>query len=651
MRPARVRQPDLADEGVVKSWLDALSSGSCDAPAFLRLVRDRFGPDPEGTWEVLSQLDQYYRRGRIEIETFKTIKKALAESALGRGEVPVAQDVSLPTRGEQTDIHHRSDELPLDAVGEPKPGSVLRRRYRIEAAVGHSGMGTVFQAVDEYRLESPGSQRLAVKVLHPAVVKRAELLASLRREFQCLQLLSHPNILRVFEFDRDGALVFFTMELLTGATLGRVLQVRKLIPLQRMQALAAIRDVGAAVAYAHSRGVMHGDLNLQNIFITGPGELRVLGFGGSYKARQISAASDHEMLPFAASAYASCQVLEGERADTRDDVFALACIAYLLLSGDHPFPKRTAIEARDSRVNLRRPANLSGRQWQALRAALRWDRERRPGDVQQWLTQLELPGAAKRLAPLSDLLEPPQRRNWSLSRLATGIAAGVALLLGGAYWINQRDTLPRIDSGAPVRAPAPLAAPPPAPTSTPASRASPVAAPTAPLSAAPPPSAVPARPAASPPAAAPLTAAQPTAAPTAAPAAAPIAPPSAAPIAPPFAAQIGPSKVELATDTVDVAAGESSAQIPVHRKGSLHGQTSFTWWTESGTAKPGADFSAVVPQIALIGDGKSNISLSIPLSKAPHAQSKSFYVVIDQSDGGASVGARTLTMVTLLPSN
>ena len=107
----------------------------------------------------------------------------------------------------------------------------------------------------------------------------------------------------------------------------------------------------------------------------------------------------------------------------------------------------------------------------------------------------------------------------------------------------------------------------------------------------------------------------------------------------------------MATDTVDVAAGESSAQIPVHRKGSLHGQTSFTWWTESGTAKPGADFSAVVPQIALIGDGKSNISLSIPLSKAPHAQSKSFYVVIDQSDGGASVGARTLTMVTLLPSN
>ncbi len=646
MRPACVRQSDLADEGVVKSWLDALVSGTSDAPAFLRAVRDRFGPDPEGTWEVLSQLDQYYRRGRIDIEIFKTLKTALAESALGRGDVPVAHDVVLPTRGEQTDVHQRSDELPsLDAVGEPKPGSVLRRRYRIEAVVGQSGIGTVFQALDEYRLETPGSQRLAVKVLHPAVVKRAELLAALRREFQSLQLLSHPNIVRVFEFDRDGALVFFTMELLTGASLSRVLQVRKLTPLERTQALAAIRDIGAAVAYAHSRGVIHGDLNLQNIFITGTGELRVMGFGGSYKARQISAEPDHETLPFAASAYASCQVLEGERADTRDDVFALACIAYLLLSGAHPFTTRTAIEAREARVRLRRPANLNGRQWQALRAALRWERERRPGDVQQWLTQLELLGAAKRLAPLSDLLEPPPGKKWSWSRL-TGIAAGVALLLGGAYWINQRDTLPRVDTGAPARAPAPtLAAPSPAPTSAPtsapASRATPVAATSAPLSTAPPPPAGLALPAASPS----------TAAPTAAPAAAPIAPPAATPVAPRSAAPIGPSKVELATDTVDVAAGEPSAQIPVHRKGNLRGQTSFTWWTESGTAKPGADFSAVVPQIALIGDGKSNISLSIPLSKAPHVHSKSFYVVIDQSEGGATLGARTLTMVTLLPSN
>jgi hypothetical protein len=113
----------------------------------------------------------------------------------------------------------------------------------------------------------------------------------------------------------------------------------------------------------------------------------------------------------------------------------------------------------------------------------------------------------------------------------------------------------------------------------------------------------------------------------------------------------GTSRIELAADLVEVPAAESSAQVTVRRKGSLRGAAIFTWWTESGTAKPGKDFSAAVPQPAFVGDGKSSTSLSIPVSNAPRAQSKSFYVVIDQSEGGAALGARTLTMVTLLPTD
>jgi eukaryotic-like serine/threonine-protein kinase len=653
MRPAGIQPPDMAEEGTIKSWLDALASGSCDAPAFLRAMQGRFSADPDGTWEVLSQLDQYYRRGRIETDVFKRIKTALAESVLGLGlgsaatdnsavrvvppasdtpvarDVPVARDIVVPARVQQTDAHPRREETQSsDAVGEPKAGSVLRRRYRIEAVIGQGGMGTVFQVLDEYRLEAPGTQRLAVKVLHPAVAKRAELLAELRREFQSLQLLSHPNIIRVFDFDRDGPLVFFTMELLTGAPLSRILQARKLIPLERPRALTILRDVGAALAFAHTRGVVHGDLNLQNIFITGSGELRVMSFGASHKTRQSSQAPDHEMtLPYSVSTYASCQVLEGERADARDDVFSLACIAYFLLSGAHPFPKSTAIEAREARLRLRRPANLSGRQWQALRSALRWERENRPADVQHWLRELDLRGAAKRLATFNDLVEPPAARE-SRSWLAASVAAGVAVLLFAVYWLaSHRDMLPSIDSTASIHAPAG-----PAPRTVNKAKPPPVAAvlPSAPVAA---PVAVPAS--------------------HEAPVAAPAPPPRAAsPVAATAAAApAGASKVELAADTLDVPAGQASAQVTVRRKGNLRGETSFTWWTESGTAKPGADFSAVVPQLAYVADGKSTVSLSIPLSIAPHAQSKSFYVVIDHSEGGATLGTRTLTMVTLLPSD
>src|SRR5258708_6699463 len=200
MRPAGVQQPHAADESAIKTWLDALANGSCEASAFLRAMHERFSAAPEGNWEVLSQLDQYYRRGRIDAETFKTIKTALAESALGVGDnpvsglelrevpaardadvprdspagrdaaatraIPVARDIVAPARMEQTDAHPRRDEAQsLDPVGKPKPGTVLRRRYRLEGVVAHGGTGTIFQAFDEYRLETPGSQRLAIKVV------------------------------------------------------------------------------------------------------------------------------------------------------------------------------------------------------------------------------------------------------------------------------------------------------------------------------------------------------------------------------------------------------------------------------------------------------------------------------------------------------
>jgi len=691
-QPADAQPPEIADESAIKTWLDALAIGTCDEAAFLQYMRKRFESDADGNWEVLSQLDQYYRRGRIKTEVFQSVKKALAESALGSRKIPVARQIAvaldipvvpvvpmipeIPLAREVAVPQApppRREETPADAAGELMPGSVLRRRYRIENILGQGDVGTVFQAIDEYRLESPpGGQKLAIKVLHTAVTKRADLLTQLRREFQHLQLLSHPNILRVFEFDRDGPVVFFTMELLNGPLLSRVLQARKLIPLERAQALAIVRDVGAAVAYAHTRGVVHGSINPQNIFIAIPGEVRVLDFGAAHRSNRRSSTPDHEMtMPFATSGYASCQVLEGEPADTRDDVFALACIAYLLLSGEHPFSRKTAIEARQANLRLRRPPNLTNRQWHALRAGLRWKREDRPANVQEWLDRFDLRGAAKRLAPITDLLEPPPGKE-PKSFFAVAVVVGIVVLLAGAFWmISHRSALPQLDSSPPIEDSAPMtnSAPPPpashdtrpvapvappraATKSTPTTPAShdtrtvaPVAAPATATKSTPPPPAshdtrTVAPPAVAPPAEVPVPAS-------------PAATRSAAtqPASPSAGVSSGPSKIEMASDTVEVPAAESLALVSVRRKGNLRGETSFTWWTESGTAKPGIDFSPMVPQLGHIGDGLSSVSLSIPLSKAPRAQSKSFYVVIDQSEGGAALGARTLTMITLLPGN
>ncbi|HSZ09275.1 MAG TPA: protein kinase [Steroidobacteraceae bacterium] len=672
----------MSAERAIKSWLDALAGGACNEAAFLRWVQERFASDTEGGWEVLSQLDQYYRRGRIKAEVFQAVKVALAESALGAGHslgIPVVGNGASPrsaARAEPDPPPRREEVQPQDAVLELKPGSVLRRRYRIETMLGQGSMGAIFQAIDEYRLDTPpAGQRLAIRVAHAAVTKRAELLTELRRSFQQMQRLSHPNIVRVFEFDRDGPIVFFTMELLNGALLSRVLQAGKVAPLSLAQAWAVIRDIGGALAHAHSRGVVHGDVNPQNVFITISGELRVLDFAAPLRSNPASAAADHELtLPSAASGYASCQVLEGERADARDDVFALACIAFELLRGEHPFPKKTAIEARKAGLNPPRPPKLTHQQWQALRAGLAWDREERPSDIRQWLQKLDLRGAAKQVAPIAELLEPLPHKERK-SRLSMSAAAAIALLLAAGYWvISQRGMLPRVDDVMTASAPS-SAAPGPAPPAAAPANSAPTSLgdrPPPPVRAVPPPAAheapashdaLPVREAsaaregrvARDATAAHQTGATAPATPTAAapPARAPSATPaptsSAAPASSPGTSS-GASRIELAADTVDVPAAESSAEVTVRRKGSLRGEAIFTWWTESGTAKPGIDFSAVVPHQASIGDGKSSISLSIPVSKARRAQAKSFYVVIDHIEGGAPLAGRTLTMVTLTPA-
>jgi len=110
----------------------------------------------------------------------------------------------------------------------------------------------------------------------------------------------------------------------------------------------------------------------------------------------------------------------------------------------------------------------------------------------------------------------------------------------------------------------------------------------------------------------------------------------------------GPVRIELAADTVDVQSNDTAARVVVRRKGNPHGEASFTWWTESGTAKPGRDFVPVTPREEHIADGASSVDLIIPVSSAVRTLSKSFYVVIDRTDTGPALG-RTLTMVTILP--
>jgi serine/threonine protein kinase len=639
--PVRPPQPPRTSAKAAAAWLDALADGKCTPEGFLDAMGAQSLGDTEEDWEVLSLLDQYHRRGRLNSEVFRSVRSHLEDAAVSRGNDPAS--CTAPAHESHTSPATaragKGPPLVRPAVREVNIGTLLRNRYRVCGIVGHGGMGTVFEATDEYRVELASThRRLAIKVLHTEIARREELLTELQREFQHLQLLSHPNIVRVHEFDRDGDVAFFTMELLSGALLSHVFQTRNAIALPRPYAWAVIRDVGAALAHAHSRGVIHGDINPQNIFVTHDGQLRVLDFGASHSLladRRTGESASSARSPVATPGYASCQLLEGCPPDARDDLFAFACVAYLLLSGQHPFPRRTALEARAQQLRPCRPPGLSGRQWRVLREGLRWSRAERPPDIQRWLDCLGLRRAAPRLPTLPEVIKsrPVPRGN---TRWVAAALVVLALLGAGGYWAAM-------NRGSPARnftkwrAPATPVSPPGASSAAPISGAAPPAQPSA----------------------APLQPAKPIPAPSLSAQSIPAPRPAAGQAAaytPPVratstrAANSVPVRIETAADTIDVSYGDARAHVSVRRSGSVRGPATFTWWTEAGTGKPGIDFVPVMPHTARIEDGSSDTDLTVAVVyAAARTDPKSFYVVIDRAESGPTIGARAQTLVTLLP--
>ena len=558
-----------------------------------------------------------------------------------------------------------SEEVKRTGPREVTVGDVLRDRYVIKNVFGLGGAGTVFEAIDRYRLDLADSgQRVAVKILHADTAGQSAVTTDLRREFQLLQSLSHPNIVRAHEYDRDGDTAFFTMEYLSGLSLEGVLAAHREVVLERSHALMIIRDVAAALEHAHSRGVVHGDLNPGNIFITNDGGIRVLDFGAAHTPSESPSmtASAWDATAYATLRFASCQLLDGERADARDDTYSLACVLYVLLAGKHPFGELNAAQARAQRLKPSRPRGLTGKQWQALRAALSFDRQRHPADIAGWLEPFDLPKPEARLPVLLALLKASPRRPRS-----SGSALWIVpiLVLAAAGWwasghldvISQtageaggdlKDALAGADAAVTrfwqqARSPmssSPTAQPPAAPQAapveeeTPAAANSPEPSPTIPRTARP-------------------RATGPNSLSAGAPASRPTPPRTAVPAMAASTATAQPShaRIDLSADTVEVPLTDPAAHVLVKRTGNLHADVSFVWWTESGTAKPGQDFMNVKPHEEHFEEGKSVINLFVPVVSDPtRKQPKSFYIVINDPSDGASLGKRTLTMVTIPPS-
>ncbi|WP_437279008.1 serine/threonine-protein kinase [Sorangium sp. So ce375] len=275
----------------------------------------------------------------------------------------------------------------MAAGPDPNIGrDLLGGQFQILQKIGSGGMGSVYKAAQ------PAMNRMvAVKILHPKLANRKDLVSRFRREARAMSHLTHPNTVKVLLYGEleDGSL-YIVMEYLEGKNLNQV--VRKEGPLPVERAIPVLIQVCGALQEAHIQGIVHRDLKPENIFLSTNGGLKdypkVLDFGlAKVTERELRPGSvmlTQEGMVFGTPEFMSPEQAQGKVLDARSDIYSLATILYEVLTGKLPFEARTPMEYIQHHVT-RNPIPLDervpGKQFPpGLGAVLAKALEKRPED-------------------------------------------------------------------------------------------------------------------------------------------------------------------------------------------------------------------------------------------------------------------------------
>jgi len=348
-------------------------------------------------------------------------------------------------------------------------GSVIKDTFELVAVLGGGGMGTVYKALNKVWAEVEARDPyVAIKVLKPELSANKQLVRSLYSDFDRTKMLANcSNIIKVHGFDRDGPLVYMTMEYLSGKTLGDYLNHESM---NLSQAWFIIEGIGNALAYAHENNIVHRDIKPGNIIITNDGIVKVLDFGIASKINEHEGDETkfggHELGALTV-AYASPEMQRDYPPDARDDIYAFACVIYEVLTGKQ-FYKQKIHKAAHIK-------GLNSRQMDILNKSLAFERDQRTASVHELLDKLR-----------------PVKIPWVKY---LGIGGGVLIIIGLALWrvpieIKQLSdsqpeqppvtTQPPSQTSIPAPASAPTQTQSPASASVPAQKSAPVIAPALP---------------------------------------------------------------------------------------------------------------------------------------------------------------------------
>lgn len=213
-------------------------------------------------------------------------------------------------------------------------GKRLDGRYEIQEIIGVGGMAVVYKAYDNQE-----NRVVAVKILKEEFVSNEEFLRRFRNESKAIAMLSHPNIVKVFDVSFGDLIQYIVMEYIEGITLKEYIERQG--SLRWKDAVHFTLQILKALQHAHDKGIIHRDVKPQNIMVLGDGTIKVTDFGIARLARSEQRTITDKAI--GSVHYISPEQARGERTDERADIYSVGVMLYEMLTGKLPFQAESAV--------------------------------------------------------------------------------------------------------------------------------------------------------------------------------------------------------------------------------------------------------------------------------------------------------------------
>jgi len=231
-------------------------------------------------------------------------------------------------------------------------GRILDGRYEIQEVLGVGGMAIVYRAYDNI-----DDRPVAVKILKEEYLANEEFRRRFKNESKAIAMLSHPNIVKVYDVSYGERLQYIVMEYVEGITLKEYIEQRRVIPWK--EAVHFLTQILRALQHAHDRGVVHRDVKPQNVMLLHSGNIKVTDFGIARFTRSETRTMTENAI--GSVHYISPEQARGDLTDGKSDIYSVGVVLYEMLTGELPFQSDSTVSVAIMQLQSepRRPREIN----------------------------------------------------------------------------------------------------------------------------------------------------------------------------------------------------------------------------------------------------------------------------------------------------